>query len=75
MWQTIQKHIAMLLQYMPERVVNNEMKKHVAFYLKGMRNAKQTVIAVAQSASLAFTEEAVNKFFIENSSYRTVTDD
>lgn len=74
-WQTIQKHIAMLLQYMPERVVNNEMKKHVAFYLKGMRNAKQTVIAVAQSANLAFTEEAVNKFFIENSSYRTVTDD
>lgn len=45
-YQTVAHHAEMLLQVFSDRVVANEMKKHVCAYLKGKRNAKQTVVAV-----------------------------
>lgn len=47
---TVRRHANTLLQYKPQRVVVNEMKKHIAYYLKGLRNAKSVVVAV-QNAS------------------------
>lgn len=41
LWQT-----QMLSQVYDDRVVTNEMKKHISFYLKGRRGAKPTIVAV-----------------------------
>lgn len=41
LWQT-----QMLSQVYGDRVVSNEMKKHISFYLKGRRGAKPTIVAV-----------------------------
>ena len=72
---TVLSHLQMLSQYLPHRVVNNEMKKHVAFYLKGMRNAKQTVVAVMQSADEQEIVELLQNFFEENQQYKVITND
>ena len=37
----IKLHIDGLLPYLPERVVVNDMKKHIAFYLKGITGIKE----------------------------------
>lgn len=44
--KVIVEQTAMLSQLYPDRVVANEMKKHISFYLKGMRGAKSTIVAV-----------------------------
>lgn len=64
--ETILTHINLLQQFLPQRVINNEMKKHIAFYLKGMRNAKQTVVDVTQSKSLQEVLHHVVAFFQQN---------
>ena len=46
---TVTTHVELLLKTFSDRVVCNEMKKHVSAYLKGKRNAKQTAIAVNAS--------------------------
>lgn len=69
--QTVLQHIDMLNEYLPHRVVNNEMKKHVAFYLKGMRNAKQTAVAVTMSKSVEEIVRLVTEF-LENNEGRIV---
>ncbi len=48
----IRKHTEILLRYQSERVTVNEMKKHVAAYLKGMKNSRP-VIAAAENAKSA----------------------
>ena len=63
---TILRHVDLLNTYLPHRVVNNEMKKHVAFYLKGMRGAKQTVVQVMQAKSVQQIVSAVEEFLQEN---------
>ena len=64
--QTILRHVELLNTYLPHRVVNNEMKKHVAFYLKGMRGAKQTVVEVMQAKSVEQIVSAVENFLQNN---------
>ena len=44
--EVISTHARLLLKTFSDRVVCNEMKKHVSAYLKGKRNAKPTAIAV-----------------------------
>ena len=39
--ETALRHYDMLLQWKPERVAVNEMRKHVGWYLKGMRGAAE----------------------------------
>ena len=53
----IAKHTELLLKTFSDRVVTNEMKKHVTAYLKGKRNAKPTAIAVNTAHS---TQEILN---------------
>lgn len=64
--QTILRHIKLLETYLPHRVVNNEMKKHIAFYLKGMRNSKQTLIAVMNSRDVEEIVSLVETFLTNN---------
>lgn len=42
-WQDVQMHYEIMLKHLPEKVVAGEMKKHVAFYLKGMFGAKSVL--------------------------------
>ena len=53
----IATHTELLLKTFSDRVVCNEMKKHVSAYLKGKRNAKATAIAVNTAHS---TQEILN---------------
>lgn len=70
--QTILRHVDLLKAFLPHRVVNNEMKKHVAFYLKGMRGAKQTLNEVMTSHDVSQIIEFVHAFFQQNPAYKTV---
>ena len=69
---TILRHVQLLDTYLPHRVVNNEMKKHVAFYLKGMRGAKQTVVEVMQAKSVEQIVSAVENF-LKGNPHRVIT--
>ena len=46
LYAVVSKHIELLLKTFGDRVVCNEMKKHVSAYLKGKRNAKPVAIAI-----------------------------
>ena len=65
MYETVKLHADMLSQLYSDRVVANELKKHVCCYLKGKRNAKNTIVA-ANTASTV--DEILNEVaaFIEN---------
>lgn len=51
--EQIKLHINGLLPYLPERVVVNDMKKHVAFYLKGISGIKEIKNSVFSAKSIA----------------------
>ena len=70
--QTILHHVELLKTYLPHRVVNNEMKKHVAFYLKGMRGAKQTLTEVMTSKDVEEITNLIRQFFFQNPQFREV---
>lgn len=51
--EQIRTHIERLLCYLPERVVVNDMKKHMCHYLKGMRGIKEMKNAVYNATTTA----------------------
>lgn len=51
------------LSYLPERVAVNEMKKHLACYLKGFPNSKKLLVSLTNTDSLSFTLASLEKFF------------
>lgn len=73
--QTIQVHAQSLLLHFPDRVVANELKKHVCFYLKGKRNAKNTVVAVNLAKSTEQILQLVDAYFGEHPQFIEVTND
>ncbi|MFI3229000.1 MAG: tRNA dihydrouridine synthase DusB [Bacillota bacterium] len=50
--ELIKRHINALIGSMPERVVVNTMKKHIASYYKGSRGDKQLRLAIMKATSL-----------------------
>lgn len=73
--QTVLQHVEMLNEYLPHRVVNNEMKKHVAYYLKGMRGAKQTLIAVMQATDVEEIKSLLENYFEQNPEFEVISND
>lgn len=71
--QTVLRHMDLLKTYLPHRIVNNEMKKHVAFYLKGMRGAKPTLNEVMTSKDVSQITECLHLFFQQNPVYKAVS--
>ncbi len=61
--ETILQHIDLMNTYLPHRVVNNEMKKHIAYYLKGMRGSKQTLVSIMQADNVSEMVQIVETFF------------
>lgn len=64
-YDTVVKQWRLTLQYTPPRVAVNEIKKHIAFYLKGIRGAKSAVVAVAQAKTDKGIFDALDEFFKE----------
>ena len=64
-YRTIARQWELTVQYTPERVAVNEIKKHIAFYLKGIRHAKNTVVKVSQAKSASEIFAALDEFFKE----------
>ena len=59
----LKEHVSVLQKVYPDRVVANEIKKHIVNYTKGKRGAKQLVVEIMQ---LKTTEEillATEKFW------------
>lgn len=63
--ETIKKHYELILKFKPTRVAANEMRKHMAWYLKGFRqaNAIKKEINITNSKEEAF--ELLDKFLID----------
>ena len=72
LYDTIRLHAQMLGELYNERVVTNEMKKHVCCYLKGKRNAKNTVVAVNSAASIEQILDEVAAFVASNPQFQKV---
>ena len=68
----IQTHAELLLKTFRDRVVANEMKKHVSAYLKGKRNGKQIATAVNSAHTTQEVLNLVAAFFAANPQYKVV---
>ena len=68
----IQTHAELLLKTFSDRVVANEMKKHVSAYLKGKRNGKQIATAVNSAHTTPEVLNLVAAFFAANPQYKVV---
>lgn len=73
--EAVFEHITLLKQVFEDRVVANEIKKHVACYLKGKRGAKNTIVAVNSAKSTQNILTLVSNFLQENPQYKKVTHD
>jgi tRNA-dihydrouridine synthase B len=57
-------HIEKLMQYLPQKVVLNEIKKHAVFYIKGFRGAKRAAEKINLSKSLDELKDAAAEFLL-----------
>ena len=58
--QAIEIHIDILLEIYPEHKVVNDMKKHFAFYTKGMRGGKELKMKAFEAKSVKELKEIAN---------------
>ena len=72
LYGVIEKHTELLLKTFADRVVCNEMKKHVSAYLKGKRNGKYTAIAVNAAHTTGEILNLVKEFLTTNPEYKLV---
>ena len=72
LYATVKLHAEMLLQLYADRVVANELKKHVCCYLKGKRNAKNTIVAANSASSVEQILNEVAAFVASNPQYEKV---
>lgn len=66
LYSAIRFHTESLVQVFGDRVACNEMKKHIAYYLKGKRNAKNTTVAVMSAKTTAEMLGFVDSFLRDN---------
>lgn len=57
--EQIRLHISRLSRYLPERVVVNDMKKHMCYYLKGMRGIKEMKNAIYNATTISELLEVI----------------
>ena len=72
LYGVIAQHTELLLKTFNDRVVANEMKKHVSAYLKGKRNGKFTAIAVNAAHTTQEILNLVAEFISVNPQYKVV---
>ena len=57
--QALDLHIKILSEIYPEKKVVNDMKKHIAFYVKGRKGGKEIKLAAFKAQSLKELEEII----------------
>jgi tRNA-dihydrouridine synthase len=62
--KAILQHIQDLQKVFPDRVVANNMKKHICYYAKGLQNKKQLKTEVNSSIDLAQIISVVERYFL-----------
>ncbi len=72
LYGVIERHALALSKVFADRVVCNELKKHVAFYLKGKRSAKNTVVACNSAHSTQEILNLVDGFITENPQFACI---
>ena len=72
LYETVKLHAEMLGDLYSDRVVANELKKHVCCYLKGKRNAKHTIVSVNCARSVNDILNEVAEFITNNPQYTKV---
>ena len=73
LYETVKLHAEMLAEIYPDRVVACEMKKHVSCYLKGKRNAKNTIVATNSASTIEQILNEVAAFVEANPQYAKVS--
>ena len=68
----INRHAQMLLQIFDDRTVCNELKKHVACYLKGKRNAKSVIVACNSAKTTKQILDMVSEFLSANKQFSQI---
>ena len=58
----ILRHYRMLLEWKPERIAVREMRKHIAWYLHGLRGAAQMRVKINTIESPQEAEEALRAY-------------
>ena len=72
LYETVKLHADILSELYSDRVVANELKKHVCCYLKGKRNAKSTIVAANSASTVEEILCEVAAFIENNPQYRKV---
>lgn len=60
--ETILRHYRMLLEWKPERIAVREMRKHIAWYLHGLRGAAQMRVRINTIETPQEAEEALRDY-------------
>lgn len=68
----IRRHAELLAKVFADRVVCNELKKHVACYLKGKRNAKNVIVACNSAKTTQQILDLVAAFLLENPQFAAI---
>lgn len=71
-YNVIERHAKALSQVFSDRIVCNELKKHVACYLKGKRGAKSVIIACNSAKTTKQILDAVASFIESNPCFAQV---
>lgn len=71
-YEVINRHANALSTVFEDRVVCNELKKHVACYLKGKRNAKSTVVACNSAKTTRQILDMVADFLNDNPQFAQI---
>lgn len=74
-YEIIERHARLLSQVFIDRVVCNELKKHVACYLKGKRNAKNVIIACNSAKTTQQILDMVADFISANPQHARIAND
>ena len=64
-WEMIRRHYDLMLSDRPEHIAVREMRKHIGWYIHGLRGAAKVRVAVNSSETPAETLRVLEKFFCE----------
>lgn len=62
--ETALKHLRLIIEYKGEKVAVPESRKHIAWYLKGMKNSSETKNKIFAAQSYAEIEEILRNFLL-----------
>lgn len=64
-WEMIRRHYALMLADRPTPIAVREMRKHIGWYIHGLRGAAKARVTVNRSETPEGTLEALERFFNE----------